>query len=407
MNGCNAPGLLAALAYAADMNTDSCYYHSWRMALVAKRLASMIAPDCAQDVFYGALVQDLGGVGARNHIYRTPPTRTRLVDRCVANHPIVSSSILNWIPGMRSAAEYVRAHHTWWRGRRSSDGNYGASLVGSQILGLVDSASRAGCFASPGRMGDGLRSISWQVNRAWRLDVWQALLQSTRDGGFYRDLADAGQLPEMITGVVAEVGVPEGLASAKGVERVLHLFAMILDLKEPSTKGHSMRVAELAKGVAGKMGLRQEDRDLVRMAGLVHDCGKLGLPTSLLAKSGRYLENDISQIKPHASMTIRALTCIPQCEWLRGLAEVAGHDHERVDGRGYPDGLGGDRIPLLSRILAVVDAYDAMISPSDYRIITSKAALMRLREGAGTQFDSTIVEALSLMVSDSAYRAAA
>lgn len=334
MNDCNAPGLLAALAYAADMNTESCYYHSWRMALVARRLASMLDPEIAQDVFFGALLQDIGGISARNHIYRTSPSRNRLLDRAIANHPAVSASILNWFPGMRQASEYVQNHHTWWRGRRSCDGTYGASLTGSQILGLVDAASRAGCFAATRRMADGLRSIAWQANRAWKLEVWQALVQSTRDAAFYRELADPAQLPGMITKTVEEVGVPAGFQSAAGLERVLHLFAVALDMKEPSLKGHSIRVSETSRSLAVHMGLSEEDCDRVRMAGLVHDCGKLGLPASLISKPGRFLEKDLTQIKPHAAMTIRALTCIPNCSWLRELADIAGHDHERVDGHG-------------------------------------------------------------------------
>jgi HD-GYP domain-containing protein (c-di-GMP phosphodiesterase class II) len=99
-------------------------------------------------------------------------------------------------------------------------------------------------------------------------------------------------------------------------------------------------------------------------------------------------------VRKHAEMTMRVFACLPDCPDMREFGQLAGHDHERWDGKGYPDKLSGENIPLISRILSVVDAYDSMVAPNDYRLLTPKGALVRLQQNAGSQFDPKVVKAM-------------
>lgn len=391
----NPAYLLACLSYATDVMVDKCCYHSWRMALMARRLATKLSPDLERDVFYGAMMQDLGAAGAREHIHSIPPSARRNSDSAIQNHPALSASMLNWLPGMATAAKCVRNHHTWYRGRRKSDQSDGGSTVGSQILSIVDSASRLGCFTSMEKAREGMRTIARQTSMAWPREVCLTLTESINDSAFYHALIDGAQVPGMIKQAISELALPEELVSSSGVDRILHLWTVTLDLKDPQWKGHALRTAGTARELGESMKLSDDDCTMLYRAGLIHDCGKLGMPTGLLSKAARYQDYENEDIKVHSSIIIRALTCLPGVDDFKELAKIAGHHHERMDGRGYPDRLDGENIPWLSRVLSVADAYDAMTAPSDYRIITPKAGVLRLKQAAGTYFDPDIVKAMA------------
>jgi putative nucleotidyltransferase with HDIG domain len=177
-----------------------------------------------------------------------------------------------------------------------------------------------------------------------------------------------------------------------------------LDARDRYTAGHSAAVAVYSRDIAARMGLSVDDQQKVHMCGLVHDIGKIGLPPGLLEKSGPLTLEERRQMQEHSAIGERILANV---EDYADIARIVRHHHERIDGHGYPDGLSGDEIPLLSRIIAVADAYNAMTSDRPYReAMPSRVARMRLAQAVDGQFDTAVVAAFEaiLATSDESYR---
>jgi HD-GYP domain-containing protein (c-di-GMP phosphodiesterase class II) len=153
------------------------------------------------------------------------------------------------------------------------------------------------------------------------------------------------------------------------------------------------------------MGLSGDDQQLVYLSGLVHDIGKIGLPAGLLEKPGALTLDERRQMQEHSEIGERILSKV---EDYADIARIVRHHHERIDGHGYPDGIEGEEIPLLSRIIGVADAYDAMTSDRPYReAMPSRVARLRLAQSVESQFDTTVVAAFEAVLAgaDEQYRA--
>jgi putative nucleotidyltransferase with HDIG domain len=169
-----------------------------------------------------------------------------------------------------------------------------------------------------------------------------------------------------------------------------------LDARDQYTAGHSASVAMYASDIARRMGLSEEDQHLAHVCGLVHDIGKVGLPAGLLEKPGPLTLEERRRMEEHASIGERILRNV---ETYAEIAAVVRHHHERIDGEGYPDGLSGPAIPLLSRIISVADAYDAMTSDRPYRAaMPSHVARLRLAQAVESQFDTSVVAAFEAIL---------
>jgi putative nucleotidyltransferase with HDIG domain len=177
-----------------------------------------------------------------------------------------------------------------------------------------------------------------------------------------------------------------------------------LDARDQYTAGHSAAVAIYARDIARRMGLSDDQQELVHLCGLVHDIGKIGLPAGLLEKPGPLTLEERRHMEQHSEIGERILRNV---EDYSEIADVVRSHHERIDGMGYPDGIGGEEIPLLARIIGVADAYDAMTSDRPYReALPSRVARMRLAQAVGTQFDTGVVAAFEaiLATADENYR---
>ena len=169
-----------------------------------------------------------------------------------------------------------------------------------------------------------------------------------------------------------------------------------LDARDRYTAGHSAAVAVYSRDIAKRMGLGAAKQDLVHLCGLVHDIGKIGLPVGLLEKPGALSLEERRQMEAHAAIGERILSNVAD---YAEIALVVRHHHERVDGEGYPDGLAGSDIPLLARIIAVADAYDAMTSDQPYRdAMPSRVARVRLAQAVESQFDTSVVAAFEAIL---------
>ena len=169
-----------------------------------------------------------------------------------------------------------------------------------------------------------------------------------------------------------------------------------LDARDRYTAGHSAAVAVYATDIAKRMGLSAAEQQLAHLCGLVHDIGKVGLPPGLLEKTGPLSLQERRQMEEHSVIGERILDKVDD---YGSIATIVRHHHERIDGTGYPDRLAGAEIPLISRILAVADAYDAMTSDRPYRdAMPSHVARLRLAQAVETQFDTAVVAAFEAIL---------
>jgi len=176
----------------------------------------------------------------------------------------------------------------------------------------------------------------------------------------------------------------------------IQALAAAVDAKDSYTQGHSQRVAQYAAELAGYVGLSREDQDLVYTTGTLHDVGKIGVPDSILKKPARLEEDERAVIETHPVLGEVIIRKAPQ---LASTLPGVRHHHERWDGKGYPDRLAGESIPLVARILAVADTFDAMTSDRPYRKgMSFDVALNAIAEGAGTQFDPELASAFVAMM---------
>ena len=184
--------------------------------------------------------------------------------------------------------------------------------------------------------------------------------------------------------------------SANVLFRTIQAIAAAVDAKSLFSREHSSRVTQLCLDIGSEMGLSKDDLDVLEFAATVHDIGKIGTPESLLSKMGRLTDEDWSSIRDHPRVGATFLASIDE---LREVASIIRHHHERMDGYGYPDNLRGEAIPLLSRILAVADAFEAMTADRPYRRAMSPSnALEELRANAGEQFDPEVVKAAAAVI---------
>lgn len=181
--------------------------------------------------------------------------------------------------------------------------------------------------------------------------------------------------------------------------QTIEILRHVVESRDKETKGHSERVAMLAKDLAAEMALSPEDVEMIHVAGLFHDVGKIGIPDSILLKNGPLTKEEFQTIKGHPAEGERII--VSYAPFKKILNIVRGH-HERYNGTGYPDGKAGEDICLGARIIAVADSFDAMMSNRTYRKgLGLDKTLDELEKGKGTQFDPQIVDAFMKLVEKS------
>ncbi len=178
----------------------------------------------------------------------------------------------------------------------------------------------------------------------------------------------------------------------------IEALRMVVDAKDIYTRGHSDRVAYFAVKIGKAFQLSESDLELLRISGIFHDVGKIGTSDDILFKSDKLDDKEYSEIKKHPLKGARILSAVSM---FKEVVPIVKCHHERIDGKGYPEGLKGEEIPFLARIIAVADAFDAMMSDRHYRSKLKFAeAKNQLIQGAGTQFDKEIIEKFIEQLSD-------
>ncbi|MBF0318959.1 MAG: HD domain-containing protein [Nitrospirae bacterium] len=173
--------------------------------------------------------------------------------------------------------------------------------------------------------------------------------------------------------------------------KTVYTLAETIEKRDPYTGGHTKRVSNYSIAIAETLGISAVDRERLELASVLHDIGKIGVSDNVLRKASKLTDEEFDEIKTHPMCGQEILSYI---EELKNIIPGVKSHHERIDGRGYPDGLKGQEIDLIARIIAVADSFDAMTSDRPYRKgLPLEAALEELRKCSGTQFDTMVVEA--------------
>ena len=178
----------------------------------------------------------------------------------------------------------------------------------------------------------------------------------------------------------------------KMIRESIETFTGFIDAKDPYTNGHSNRVAGYTRLIAEQMGFEGEELDRIYYIALLHDCGKIGIPDSILSKPDKLTDEEFQIIKSH---TVRGGEILDHFKSLEGVSEGALYHHERYDGKGYPKGLSGEEIPLIARMICVADSFDTMNSNRVYRNkLTKESIINEIESNRGSQFDPEIADVM-------------
>jgi HD-GYP domain-containing protein (c-di-GMP phosphodiesterase class II)/Tfp pilus assembly protein PilZ len=183
-------------------------------------------------------------------------------------------------------------------------------------------------------------------------------------------------------------------AKVRQFNSVLQVLAASIDARDSMTSGHSEMVTEYSVGICQQLDLTRDETEMIRVAALLHDYGKIGVPDSILKKEGKLTPEEYTIVKTHAEKTREILFRVNFEGMYCKIPEIAGAHHEKVDGSGYPKGLKGSEIPLGAKIIAVADYFEAITAKRHYRDpMQLEEALQLLRDGRGTLFDEQVLDA--------------
>ncbi|HBV67694.1 MAG TPA: hypothetical protein DEF04_05595 [Clostridiales bacterium] len=170
----------------------------------------------------------------------------------------------------------------------------------------------------------------------------------------------------------------------------MNVLVRAIEASDPYTSGHSLRVSAYSEAIAKQLGLPQGKIDVIKSAALLHDIGKIGIDKNILNKTERLKDEEFEAIKSHTEI---GATIVADLSYLANISDIIRHHHERNDGKGYPDGLSHNNIPLETSILTIADSFDAMTTNRPYRhSLSLEDALSEMKKNAGTQFNPDIID---------------
>ncbi len=422
--------ILAAMSYALDLTEGQTPGHTVRTTIIGMRLADELGMSAFDNLaLYGSLLLKDAGSSGRSRVSELldahqpepgPPPRVSLFSagaskvrklgesalqsslsslqlRSKSKHPPLPLVMSRAERGEKLAlgmgfstatAEAVRHIDEHWDGTGVPDGRMGYEIpMASRIILLAQTMD--GFFTQRG-LGQAMRvarerSGFWfdpalvRIVRSWREDVdwWESLKD-----------ADAAQ-----RAVALEPQQHVRLVDEKGLDDVSRSFAEIIDSKSSFTYQHSTNVAKYARATAYELGFEKREVAVLNRAALLHDVGKLGIPSAILEKAGPMTDAERAEMQRHPLYTWEVLQRVSA---FNEFARTAALHHEKLDGSGYPWGVKGDDMEIPSRILCVADMYEALTANRPYRVgLSRETALGIIRKDSGTKLCSMATEALT------------
>ena len=372
--------VVKALSMTMDLVEQATNEHAIRVASITFNLGRHVGlPDeDLRDIYYAGLLHDIGQIGTPDDILRKPKNLTLSELATIWMHPHVGYEIIKEVPSLSGTAHLIRWHHERWDGTGYPDSfKWDEIPLGAQLLSICD-ALDALLSPRPWRPALSMDDAMSELARFSGIQFSPAYVKSLLELVHSEGLEKLTSVDEHSQEVLKRVTITDPDFSSLSGEKILNiikLFSRIIDARHKYTRGHSQRVADLAREIGIELGLGDEDLFKIEIAGLLHDAGKVKVPSRIIDKVGTLSEEERKIIRQYPLVSERILSTISP---LVDLGKVVRHQHERYDGSGYPDGLKGEEIPFFSRILAVADSYDAMATDRAYR----KALPMeqRLRE---------------------------
>ena len=382
--------IVKVLAYVIDLEENQKLYHSLRVAVLSETMAQRLIPESAAGLFTAGLLHDIGTFDLPNRLLHMEEHMEDTRVSGIRVHPQKGAGIVAALPGFIPQAEMILDHHEWVNGLGYPRGKSAVDLSpGSQILKITDKFAFM-ADTNPGITVPELQTgLKKRVGREFSREFYECLMDELAAGDLWDTVLDERRLDLAVNEHLKTIpSIREADAGMK--VDLLQLLGRLLDAKHAYTEGHSRRVAYFSVLIALALGLSEEQVRRIEVAGYLHDIGKLAIPNSILDKDGPLTDEEYEIIKTHAGLSQEIVRNVAV---LRPLQEVVGADQEHWDGKGYPQGLKGDQIPLEARIIFIADAFDAMTSHRSYhRAISSDEAVAELRKCAGKDFDPAIVE---------------
>ncbi|TAM57921.1 HD domain-containing protein [bacterium] len=391
-----ATALTHVLASIADLAEGHRLGHGRRIAWLALKLAPLcgIEPSEFEALYYAGLLHDVGELWVSSEVFHRAGPASRSESIGVREHPVTGAEFLaRFAPLPAGVAELVRWHHEWWDGTGYPDQLHWTQIPpAAQVLRLADTfvsslsdRPNRRCLPPEDAFGEIISGAGRELGPQF-CRMFALLFQSD---------AEVAQLADKQNDLGTKPGVMYALerATPDDVEQLMLAIADCADARHPVLAGHSRRTGNLAARIAERAGWEPTEIDRARLLGYVHDIGMAAIPSGIIAKTDRLTSLERAAMQRHVLYGAEILRNIPELE---EYADEARHHHERVDGSGYPDALAGPAIPLLARLVAVCDAYDALTTGRPYRTtLDSDAALARIERDAGYAFDPTLVQALA------------
>ncbi len=372
--------LLFALTGALDMVDVRFRLHAYKVAYVSIRLGIELnlGDEELRQLFSAALLHDIGLLSDKE--------KGELVNWDIEKEGFLAHSetgykLLCDTSDFSSIADTVRYHHVPYNKLQSDQ-------LFASIIHLADRVSVAAGKNIPDNqhINTVLKWVQSKEGKLFHPKIVKVLVRLSKKKAFWLDLTTDYVYDRCIE--LSEIIVSERLSNIMDIGR---LFANVIDMRSPFTKNHSVLVAEIARTIGAKVGFSHEECDMLELAGLLHDLGKLAIPNTILEKKGDLTMEERNIIKSHTYFTYNVLNHIDGADTIK---EWAAYHHERIDGKGYPFRIEGENLSLGSRIMAVADVYAALSEKRPYKDSMEKEKVTSiLRKNAkGGGLDSFIVE---------------
>lgn len=383
--------MIKALSLALELSTGGLSRHHWRTAMISDRIAEHIELDPAERQFlvYSALLHDLG---AASSWAEKRKLRDFEVGKNVYDHAENGYLLLKDSAQFGMLAKPIRHHHDWW------DGSSPSGLAGrdipllSRIINLADRVEvllRDDIYIFEQRP-DILSSVRKFSGSIFDPDLVQALHEFARQESFWLDLTNPHYYQNFFNrlDMLGRVRL-----HIDDIINLAEIFANIIDYTSRFTARHSRSVAAAAAFMAQSVGYSDEEVKAMRVAGLLHDLGKLAIPNEILEKPGKLNSQELSIIKQHTYYTYRILE---QIDGFEIIAEWAAFHHETLDGSGYPFHVNEKALKLGSRIVAVADVFAALTEDRPYRLMLNPREVEKIMRGmvANRKLDGKVVASL-------------
>lgn len=392
--------IITALSFALDLDENRKLYHAWRVALLAYEISALIPnPPKREHIFYAALLHDIGAIGYSDYIIHSQHFWPQYSVPFLIGHAKRGASILESIPRLAPAAKMVLDHHEWWDGSGYPNGKREDEIsVGGQLIRIADSAETIIQDVPDLTKSQLFWVLKERAGFEYPKEYLDAAMVVLARDSFFEQLHDQNWLAHRIQQIRDELKDANGQSQSKEVkakrdiQATIRTFARVIDAKHEYTAGHSERVAMYAYHLGEACGLPEQELQTLKLASLLHDTGKIAVPRSILDKPSKLNLEELKVIRLHPAYSEKIVSLISGFE---ELATIAGHHHEWFNGMGYPNGIRGEEISFLSRIIAVADAFDAIITNRSYQKARSvSTALAELSREAGTHFDPEVIAVL-------------